>query len=112
MNRDIARAIAAARALGGQGYSVFPCRPDKRPATPNGFKDAVSDADSIAELWRCHPGVLVGVVTGEMSGLAVLDIDTKKHPEAQAWFELHQDRPLPTRQHRTRSGGLHLLYWP
>jgi Bifunctional DNA primase/polymerase, N-terminal len=109
MNRDIARALTAACALGRMGYAVFPCKPDKTPATPNGFKQAVKERAAIEDLWHRHPGVLVGVATGEMSGIAVLDID-RKHPEAWAWWEVHQDRLLPARQHRTRSGGLHLIY--
>jgi hypothetical protein len=110
MNRDIARALAAARVLGRMGYACFPCKPDKTPATPNGFKDATPDPEGIEQLWRRHPAVLVGVATGEMSGVAVLDIDLGKHPEAAAWWEMQQDWLLPARMHRTRSGGLHLLY--
>jgi hypothetical protein len=110
MNRDQARALNAAYALGRQGYACFPCGPDKRPATPHGFKDAATDGDAIADLWRRFPAVLVGVATGEMSGIAVLDIDAVKHPEAQAWFEHHRERLEPARMHRTRSGGLHLIY--
>jgi hypothetical protein len=91
------------------GYTVFPCRPDKRPVTPNGFKDAITDQDAIEDLWSRYPGVLVGVATGEMSGVSVLDID-KKHPEARAWWAEHRDRLLPARVHRTRSGGLHIFY--
>jgi hypothetical protein len=44
-----------------------------------------------------------------MSGVSVLDID-KKHPEARAWWAEHRGRLLPARVHRTRSGGLHVLY--
>jgi Bifunctional DNA primase/polymerase, N-terminal len=91
------------------GYACFPCRENKRPATPNGFKDAVMGRDAIGALWRRHPGELVGVATGEMSGIAVLDIDAK-HPAAHQWRIEHRDRLLPARVHRTRSGGLHLIY--
>jgi hypothetical protein len=52
---------------------------------------------------------LVGVATGPASQICVLDID-KKHPEAGAWYAQHRGRLLPTRVHRTRSGGLHLIY--
>ena len=39
----------------------------------------------------------------------VLDLDAK-HREAWAWWLEHRDELLPTRVHRTRSGGLHLIY--
>jgi hypothetical protein len=101
--------LAAACALGTQGLSVFACQANKRPATPNGFKAAVSDRTAIEMLWRQYPGVLVGVVTGEISGIAVLDIDAK-HDSAREWWAENRARLLPARVHRTRSGGLHVVY--
>jgi hypothetical protein len=111
MNRDVARALGSACTLGAAGYAVFPCGGDKRPIKgSHGFKEAETRREAIEDLWRRYPGVLVGVATGEPSGIAVLDVDLGKHPEAQAWFELHRDRLLPARMHRTRSNGLHLIY--
>jgi hypothetical protein len=104
-----ASALAAACTLGGMGYACFPCRPDKRPATPNGFKAAAGERGAIEELWRRYPGELVGVATGAMSGASVLDIDAK-HNTARQWWTEQRDRLLPARVHRTRSGGLHVLY--
>jgi hypothetical protein len=49
------------------------------------------------------------VATGAPSQISVLDIDAK-HREGQEWWATHRDRLLPTRTHRTRSGGLHLVY--
>jgi len=108
--------LSAALRLLSDGYAVFPCRDDKRPACPHGFKDAVSasnmdtgDAQNrLRDLWRQYPGALVGVVTGAPSGVVVLDIDRK--PGASAWWASHRTQLMPTRVHRTRSGGLHLLY--
>jgi hypothetical protein len=40
---------------------------------------------------------------------AVLDVDAK-HPEAHDWYAANRDLLLPTRVHRTRSGGLDLVY--
>jgi hypothetical protein len=91
------------------GYCVFPCRQNKKPSTPNGFKDAVTDRNAIEDLWARYPGVLVGVATGEMSGVSVVDIDAK-HDTARQWWAQHRDRLLPARVHRTQSGGLHVLY--
>ena len=89
---------------------VFPCGPDKRPTTPNGFYNATSDPDGIRQLWRDHPGQLVGVPTGEVSGLFVVDIDNGRHEEANDWLERHSPYLPDTRHHATKSGGVHLLF--
>jgi hypothetical protein len=97
------------------GYAVFPCGDNKRPTRPgeagvlHGFHDATKDPAEIAFLWAHWPGPLIGIATGEASGIAVLDIDSK-HPEALAWWQENHSRLLPTRCFATRSGGLHLYY--
>ena len=105
----IAAALTAARTLVRMGYFCFPCGRHKRPTCPHGFQDAVVDPDQLEDLWHRHPGQLVGVATGAKSGISVLDID-KKHRPAHEWWAAHRDRLLPTRVHRTRSGGLHLIF--
>jgi hypothetical protein len=104
-----ARALTSALDLASHGYSCFPCRANKRPATPQGFKDATADPEQLRALWSRHPGDLIGVSTGDVSGVDVLDIDAK-HDEAAQWWGTHRDRIPATRVHRTRSGGLHLLF--
>lgn len=91
------------------GRRCFPCLLDKRPATPNGFQNAQTDADALSELWWRYPGPLVGVATGVMSDLDVLDLDTK-HREAASWWTANRGRLPQTRIHRTRSGGQHLFF--
>jgi hypothetical protein len=61
-----------ALALSQQGLPCFPCSSRKNPTTPQGYKDATRDPDALRELWHRYPGPLIGVVTGEMSGLNVL----------------------------------------
>jgi hypothetical protein len=90
------------------GLPCFPCRSDKRPTTPRGFKDATRDSDLLRELWKHHPGPLIGIPTGEVSGFDVLDIDPRHG--GNSWFAEHKLRLPPTRVHRTRSGGLHLFF--
>jgi hypothetical protein len=106
---DIAAALKAALALGSEGRPCFPCRTDKSPATPHGFKEATCCAGGLRDLWRRRPGPLVGVVTGEASGIDALDLD-KGHAEASLWWAENRHRLPATRTHRTRSGGLHLLF--
>jgi hypothetical protein len=93
--------------LEGRALHIFPCRADKRPCTPHGHLDAVSDAQSIAELWARYPSApLVGVATGAIGGISVVDID----PNGESWFHAHRDQLPQTRTHKTRREGWHLIY--
>ncbi len=87
---------------------VFPCAASKKPACPHGFKDAVSDPAAIVDLWRAYPGSLIGVPTGESSGIDALDIDPRSG--GAEWLAEAEDSLPPTRRHHTRSGGLHLIF--
>jgi hypothetical protein len=100
---------AATNLARNAGYSVFPCNTDKSPACPHGFKDASRDPAVVLRLWHRFPGSLIGIATGTISGIAVLDVDPK-HPAARAWWEAHHPRLLPTRTFATRSGGLHCYF--
>lgn len=91
------------------GWPLFFCNNRKRPTCPNGFHDAAGTPGGISALWREHPGPLVALATGAMSGISVLDIDAK-HPEALAWLEQHRPVLPPTLCVTTRSGGQHWFY--
>jgi hypothetical protein len=106
---DVEAARIAVNLARNCGYAVLPCRPDKRPACPHGFKQASSDHDAIAELWRHWPGPLVGVATGEASGIDVLDVDIK-HNGARQWWQINYHRLPITSAYRTRGGGMHLYF--
>lgn len=95
--------------LAEDGFATFPCNRSKAPTCPHGFRDASTDTAVIRDLWQRHHGELVGIATGAVSNLAVLDIDAK-HAEARAWWETHRTQLPQTRTIRTRSGGLHLWY--
>jgi hypothetical protein len=85
----------------GLGLPVFPCLPCKRPATPHGFKDATSDPDCICRFdWHDR---LIGVPTGQVSGLAVLDVD-KKMAAANGTMQTNIDCPQPASIARAREG--------
>lgn len=91
---------------------VFPCRPDKRPYTASGFKDATTDPARIAEWWQRWPSALIGLPTGATSGLVVLDLDRSKNgtPDGFEWlhdFEETHGRLPETMVATTPSGGEH-----
>ena len=87
------------------GLPVFPCKPDKRPWTEHGFKDASRNIEQIAGWWDQWPDALIGVPTGAESKLLVIDID----PEGAEWYRAHEAELACGRVHQTRRGH-HLLY--
>ena len=62
-----------------------------------------TDPHVVRDLFRRYAGPLVGVATGTISNIDLLDIDQK--PEARQWWAENRHRMPPTRAHRTRSGG-------
>jgi hypothetical protein len=96
--------------LEGRALPIYPARSDdKKPACEHGWKDASTDPTIIKQLWRGRSGLLTGVPTGERSGLAVLDIDTKH--KGESWLADFYGYDWPrTRCHATRSGGLHFVF--
>ena len=49
--------------------------PGKHPRTPNGVKDATADRTIIKAWWKRWPDANIGIATGPMSGIFVLDVD-------------------------------------
>jgi hypothetical protein len=101
--------LVRALELAASGLPVFPCGTNKTPLKGSeGFKDATIDPHRITHLFTRSRATLIGVPTGEPSGVDALDIDSAEHPQAGHW--LQQRELIETRTHRTRSGGLHLLF--
>jgi hypothetical protein len=83
----------------------------KHPLTPNGLKDASADESQVRAWWVGHPAANVGIVTGSVSGIVVLDVDVKDDG-AKSLVTLqaaHKQLP-PTVEVITGSGGSHLFY--
>lgn len=67
---------AALTYAGGWGWAVFPLRPyAKVPATRRGFHDATTDTLAVMDVWQRNPLANVGIATGAVSGLVVIDVD-------------------------------------
>ncbi|BAZ94294.1 ATPase [Thiohalobacter thiocyanaticus] len=98
-------ALAFALQLAESGLPVFPCREDKSPRTARGFHDASTDPTTIRGWWSRWPGALIGVPTGPVTDLLVIDID----PGGADWHSEHAADLACGRVHRTQRGH-HLLY--
>lgn len=66
---------------GGTGCSS----PGKHPRTMSGFKDASRDPERVRRWWTDYPDSNIGVVTGEGSGIVVVDADSEEAAEAWLW---------------------------
>jgi len=102
--------IDAALSYADQGIAVFPLQPrSKTPATAHGFKDATRDPGQITRWWARMPDANIGIATGAVSGIVVIDVDD--NPGAIQWFETTEGRETPdTLMGFTGGGGWHLVY--
>ncbi len=94
-----------------KSYPIFPCAPNKSPRVKSGFHAASQDPEQIRAWWAQWPDSLVGVPTGQITGLVVIDYDPDKATSAtHAWIAEHTDLLLSTRTHTTGRGGRHYLF--
>jgi hypothetical protein len=105
--------LNAALALASRGMHIFPCVPrDKRPATPNGLKDATTKVEVISAWWNSMPEANIAIATGKASGIFVVDIDNEDaEAEISKLEAVHGALPSTVEQITLR--GRHLLFrWP
>lgn len=89
-----------------RGYSVMPLRRNKQPQLPSWkeFQTEAAGEEQIAAWWKKFPDANVGILTGQISGISVVDIDT------------HGGKGVPldtfpaTFTVKTPTGGYHLYY--
>jgi putative DNA primase/helicase len=100
--------IEAALSYIDQGYKVFPVKPDKKPLTPHGLKDATKTKAGVREFWKRWPDAGIALVTDD---LLVLDFDAKNRGlESKAAIEARHGSLPRTWTHRTGGGGEHWIY--
>jgi hypothetical protein len=58
------------------GFSVIPVKPDKKPHIKwESFQDTRATEEKIKEWWTRWPRAMIGIVTGAISGVVVIDVD-------------------------------------
>lgn len=89
------------------GYSVLPLKKDKKPilASWKQFQEKPANDAQVTKWWEKFPDANVGIITGKISGITVVDIDVS--PDSKT-------TPLKTFPEtftvRTPSGGFQLYY--
>ena len=89
-----------------RGYSIIPIRKNKIPliASWKNFQDVAANEDQIEAWWKETPSANIGIVTGKISGITVIDIDTKGGKAVSL------DVFPKTYTVKTPTGGYHLYY--
>lgn len=88
--------------------------PGKHPyyaTAPNGFKNATTDADVVTDWWNRHPDCNIGLVTGAVSNLVILDVDPRNGGDTSLseLTSTNGDLP-PTSEVATGGGGTHFWF--
>jgi hypothetical protein len=83
----------------------------KHPQTLRGLKDASTTPDTIKQWWRSMPYANIGLVTGAVSGVIVLDVDVRHGGDLSLSKLEQQHGALPvTWRFLTGGGGEHILF--
>lgn len=92
------------------GYSIIPLQPkDKKPVP--GFQwaqynESAATTEEVTKWWGRYPEANIGLITGKISGIVAVDIDTYKGGDHEKIL-----KEMPTGMiSRTGSGGYHLIY--
>lgn len=101
--------------IDGRGWSVFPCKHNKRPYTDSGFKNASRDPKQVIEWWKEWPTATIGIPTGAANGFWALDVDQKDGKDGlnnlfSAIGEGNVSKEHFGLNQMTPTGGLHFLF--
>ena len=86
------------------GYSIIPVGKDKKPLIPSWktYQKRHATDEEVEVWWKKWPNANIGIVTGEISGITVVDVDVYKGGTISKFPE--------TFTVKTGNGGYHLYY--
>lgn len=90
---------------------IFPLQErDKKPKTANGYKDASLNPQHIHQWWTMWPNANIGMPTGAISGIWVLDIDGEDGERSLSELERINGKLPQSVEVITGGGGRHIYF--
>ncbi len=100
--------LKAALLYRGHGYSIIPTKPDKKPYIPwTPYQSQKAEPTTIEQWWKEWPEANIGIVTGKISGIVVVDVDNEAGREA---LDKYIPDSLLVPSSNTPRGGVHLYF--
>ena len=91
-----------------RGYSIIPIQSSNKIPYIKSWKSYQKDPASDSQIeawWKKNPKANIGIITGKISGITVVDIDKKKGQASTPLSAFPETYTV-----RTPSGGYHLYY--
>ena len=103
--------LDVALAYARRGWPVFPLSPNTKIPFKgsNGFYDASTSPERVRQWWTEQPDANIGIATGQVSGLSVLDVDVKNGAKGRESLTELEGMAQTLTVH-TPSGGCHFYY--
>src|SRR6056297_3144377 len=114
-NIDKLNQVQAAKKMAEAGWKIFPCCvSSKVPVTEHGFQDATNDPVMIdiwcQKYWSNQDEYSIGLATGGINGVWVLDIDKKTDGPISLSALVENYGPIDTATAFTGGGGSHYAF--
>jgi hypothetical protein len=93
--------LKTALKLAERDIPTFPLK-GKEPLTPHGFKDATTDPRRLHMWGNRYPGANIGIATGRVSGIVVVDLDEETPEAMEIWNGLPETVEVKTSRGRHR----------
>jgi hypothetical protein len=92
------------------GFRIIPYRKDGEPMSKKMLKEATTDPAVITQWWTEYPKALIGLPTGIINNMMVLDVDLYYGSETLLMLEQENSQLPATLCQRTEDGGYQYFF--